>query len=86
MKSKNNFYTVWVGRSPGVYSSWDTCKAQVNGYKNAAFKGFVNYEKALEAFNSDSDSYIGQKAPTLSDKKIYAKRKPLNHPFRRGVR
>lgn len=84
MKPKNNFYTVWVGHNPGVYSSWDKCKSQVNGYKNAVYKGFVTHEAALAAFNSNSDFYISQNNST-SYKKIFPKGKTSNHPFRRST-
>ncbi|MDR3059718.1 MAG: RNase H1/viroplasmin domain-containing protein, partial [Prevotella sp.] len=30
--AKKNFYVVWNGIKPGVYSSWPECKAQVDGY------------------------------------------------------
>lgn len=34
------YYAVRVGRQPGVYSTWEECEAQVNGFKAAAFKKF----------------------------------------------
>ena len=39
-------YGVRVGRHPGVYSTWDQCKAQVEGYARAQFKGFATTEEA----------------------------------------
>ena len=39
-------YGVRVGRHPGVYSTWDQCKAQVEGYAHAQFKGFATTEEA----------------------------------------
>lgn len=56
---KTKFYTVWVGRKPGVYSSWEKCKEQIHGYENAVFKGFSTREQAEKAFTEDSNSYIG---------------------------
>lgn len=56
---KTKFYTVWVGRKPGVYSSWEECKEQTHGYENAIFKAFPTREQAEKAFKEDSNSYIG---------------------------
>ncbi|MDR0823946.1 MAG: RNase H1/viroplasmin domain-containing protein, partial [Prevotella sp.] len=36
--AKKNFYVVWNGVRPGVYSSWTDCKAQVDGYDGAIYK------------------------------------------------
>lgn len=54
MKTKNKFYTVWIGRRPGIYASWDECKLQIFGFENAEYKSFSTYDDAVEAFNSDS--------------------------------
>jgi ribonuclease H-related protein len=27
------YYAVKVGRQPGIYLDWDSCKEQVNGFK-----------------------------------------------------
>ena len=40
-KSKSSsWYGVAAGKSTGVFSSWDECNAQVNGYKGARYKKF----------------------------------------------
>lgn len=38
--AKQAFYAVQVGRVPGVYSTWDECKAQVDGYPGSKYKKF----------------------------------------------
>ena len=43
------YYAVRRGRKIGVFTSWDKCKEQVNGYENASFKSFATREEA-EAF------------------------------------
>ncbi len=40
------FYAVKNGRHPGIYTSWDDCKREVTGYKDAQFKGFMTREEA----------------------------------------
>lgn len=47
-KQKNKYYAVRVGREPGIYRTWDECKAQVDGYVNAQYKGFTSHEDAKE--------------------------------------
>lgn len=61
--AKKNFYTVWVGKKPGVYTKWADCLKQVDGVNGAVYKAFPSYEMALEAFNSDYHKYIGKPAP-----------------------
>ena len=46
---KKQFYAVRTGRVPGIYSTWDECKAQVDGYFGAEYKGFARLSEA-EAF------------------------------------
>lgn len=46
---KKQFYAVRTGRVPGIYSTWDECKAQVDGYSGAEYKGFARLSEA-EAF------------------------------------
>lgn len=41
------FYAVKEGRTPGIYETWDACKAQVMGYKGAVYKKFSSREEAL---------------------------------------
>ncbi|KAJ1893379.1 hypothetical protein LPJ66_005802 [Kickxella alabastrina] len=49
------YYAVRVGRSPGVYRSWDECKAVVDGYPSAKFQRFKTATEA-EAFASETVS------------------------------
>jgi viroplasmin and RNaseH domain-containing protein len=37
-KSSKKYYAVASGRKPGVYESWDECKAQVYSYPGASHK------------------------------------------------
>ena len=47
--AKNKFYAVLKGRTPGLYSSWDDCKAQVDGFPGAQYKGFPD-EASAQAY------------------------------------
>ena len=42
------YYAVKQGRETGIYTSWDACKAQVQGYSGAVYKSFMTLEEALE--------------------------------------
>ena len=47
------FYAVKVGRQKGVYTSWDDCKHQVQGFSGAIFKGFACMEDAQKFIGSE---------------------------------
>ena len=46
--AKKKFYAVKVGRVPGIYSNWDDCKSQVEGFPNSEYKGFARLSEAEE--------------------------------------
>lgn len=41
------FYAVKVGKTPGIYGSWDACSAMVHGYPGAVYKSFRTREEAV---------------------------------------
>lgn len=41
------FYAVQKGKVPGVYQTWEECKAQVHGYSGAVYKSFSTEEEAM---------------------------------------
>lgn len=44
----NKYYAVKVGKTPGIYNSWDECKANVDGYSEALYKSFKTLQEAKE--------------------------------------
>ncbi|WP_442787244.1 ribonuclease H1 domain-containing protein [Flavobacterium suncheonense] len=60
MAKKPKFYVVWKGRETGVFTSWDDCKAQTNGFEGAVFKSFDSKVLAEEAFKNPSEQYVGK--------------------------
>lgn len=42
------FYAVQQGKVPGVYRTWEECKAQVHGYSGAVYKSFPTAEEAMK--------------------------------------
>lgn len=41
-------YAVAVGRKPGIYPTWDQCKEEVHGFKDARYKKFNTLSEAQE--------------------------------------
>lgn len=58
-----SYYAVRLGRVPGIYSTWDDCKKQTEGFKGAKFKKFPTEKEALE-FISNSDSSASTQSHT----------------------
>jgi len=51
--SKQKFYAVRRGRTPGVYATWAECQRQTTGFKGAEFKSFPT-RAAAEAWLADA--------------------------------
>jgi hypothetical protein len=49
---KHKWYVVINGRMPGIYTSWEECRRQVDGYSNAVYRSYENEEEANRAFRS----------------------------------
>lgn len=47
------FYAVRKGRVPGIYTTWDSCAAQVKGYPGAVYKSFKTQEEARSFMDND---------------------------------
>lgn len=58
------FYAVKVGKTPGIYGSWDECKRMVDGYPGAVYKSFKTKTEA-EEFMGEADT----KAKNVVEKK-----------------
>ena len=56
------FYAVRIGRSPGMYTTWDSCAAQVQGYPGSVYQSFKTQEEARSFLNGNaSESKQGVK-------------------------
>ncbi|MBO5087974.1 MAG: ribonuclease H family protein [Lachnospiraceae bacterium] len=40
------YYAVAKGKTPGIYLTWDDCKAQVDHFPGAVYKGFATLQEA----------------------------------------
>ncbi|MEB3102308.1 ribonuclease H [Ferviditalea candida] len=70
MASKNKQYVVWVGRTPGIYSAWDQCRAQIEGFPGAKYKSYESRAEAEKAFARGSqDAFKASGKPSASAKR-----------------
>lgn len=60
LAKNSKYYVVWSGRNPGVYNSWEKCKAEVDGMDHAIYKSFSTREIAEKAFQDDYLKYWGK--------------------------
>lgn len=52
---------VWKGKRPGIYDTWEACKAAINGVKGAEYKSFETFDLAKKAFNGNYTDFKGKK-------------------------
>ena len=60
MAKKEKFYTVWKGKRPGIYTTWDDCKAQIKNFEGAQYKSFETFDAAKKAIKGNYKDYIGK--------------------------
>lgn len=64
--AKRKFYVVWKGVKPGIYTSWEACKAQVHGFEDARYKSFSTVEEAEKAFSGEPWKYLNSRKAVFS--------------------
>lgn len=62
MAKKRKYYVVWQGKRPGIYSDWETCKAQVVGVQGAQYKSFDTMAEAESALRMPYSSVVARGA------------------------
>lgn len=50
------YYAVRVGKTPGIYLTWDDCKAMTSGFPGAVFKSFTSLQEAEDFINETSSA------------------------------
>jgi len=79
-KKVKKYYVVWKGHNPGIYTSWEACKSQVQGVVGAQYKAFVNKQEAEDAAKSFYENYRGldtKKGAGLSEFELESIGKPV---------
>ena len=52
------FYAVKKGHAPDIYSNWEDCQKQIDGFSGAEFKKFKTMEEAT-VFIQEPLEYLG---------------------------
>ena len=60
--AKKKVYAVRKGKTPGIYMTWDDCKAQVDGFPGAEYKSFAD--------PADAAAYLGIAGSTGTDTEV----------------
>jgi ribonuclease HI len=58
--AKQKFYVVWEGHTPGIYSSWEAAKRQVDGYPQAKYKSYDSRAEAEKAMKGTYWAAVGK--------------------------
>lgn len=85
------YYAVRKGWTPNIYTSWEECKKQIEGFSNMEFKGFellseaqeymkgINYEKTVKQELSKS-LFEGKKIPDIEEVFSKEENRPIKLP------
>lgn len=65
--AKVKYYGVKKGLVPGVYTSWDECKAQVDGFSGAEYKSFKTEAEANDYVNVEKENSEKENSDNVSD-------------------
>ncbi|MBK9149869.1 MAG: ribonuclease H family protein [Saprospiraceae bacterium] len=60
MAKKQKYYVVWVGKSPGIYTDWNTCLEQVKGFPDAMYKAFESMAEAELAYKMNPEKLMNK--------------------------
>jgi ribonuclease HI len=74
---KQKYYVVWKGRETGVFSSWDECKKQIEGFAEAKYKSFESLAEAEKAFGENPYKHIAKATPKPTQGKLGLVGKPI---------
>ncbi|KAA8670041.1 ribonuclease H family protein [Vibrio gigantis] len=72
------YYVVWKGRTPGIFTTWNECKAQVDGFAGARYKSFPTLGEAESAFGGKTSFTSSAAKPSSTGKATKAKVPPLS--------
>jgi len=63
---KPKYYVVWKGKEPGIYTNWNDCKQQVDGFTGAAYKSYPTMMEAELAYKDHFAKHIYKKEKSVS--------------------
>jgi ribonuclease HI len=70
--ANKKFYAVKKGRSIGIFNSWNECKASIEGYSGAEYKGFSSLVEAeaylkIEHIQTDNRAPVNDEIQNLNE-------------------
>lgn len=77
-KVKPKYYVVWKGKEPGIYTNWNDCKQQVEGFAAAAYKSFPTMMEAELAYKEHFAKHIYKKEKEVAVKDHLAAGNPIH--------
>lgn len=66
------YYAVKRGRKVGIYTSWDECRKQVEGFSGAVYKSFAEYEAAVRYVQGEQKQKESQQKDSDKEYGVYA--------------
>lgn len=74
MAKNAKYYVVWSGIKPGIYTSWEECKAQIHAVPNARYKSYKTLKEAREAYTHPPQN--ANTTPRKGKSRLPAKERP----------
>jgi ribonuclease HI len=66
----SKYYSVRIGRTPGIYLTWKECEEQVKGYSKAKYKSFKSKEEAEEYLKEiEEEEYLKEIKEEIKEEK-----------------
>ena len=62
--AKNKYYAVKAGLTPGIYTTWAECEANVKGFSGATYKGFGTLIEAEQFLGNCDPAYYDEPSST----------------------
>ena len=79
MIKKAKFYVVWKGHKTGVFSSWEECARQVQGFTGAQYKSFLSRGAAEQASRGRYAGHVGK--PVTSGEWLFSPHPPVAESY-----
>lgn len=68
--AKKKFYVVWVGKTTGIFETWQECKESVHGFPSAKYKSFPSKEQAQNQYDKYWIDNIGGKLLAIDSENL----------------
>jgi ribonuclease HI len=79
MVQKAKYYVVWKGRKTGIFSSWEECARQVQGFTGAQYKSFTSRLAAEQALRGKYAVHV--RKPVSSGEWLFSPHPPIRDSY-----